>query len=183
MLVATLREGVIVVFFLASWVILIIGFVIHVFLDRKPGHRTKPRVIELFLIWLLVTTGVFGLIGGLGHISGQSEALAEQIGYAPSMFQWEVGWGDIALSVLLIGTAWVKGRGAWLTAAVVVLAIQYGGDAIGHIMQYVAHNNTAPSNVGAIPSDIAQPVIAILFLVLYRTTQDKAGAAQQSAAA
>ena len=38
-------------------------------------------------------------------------------------------------------------RDGWLTAAVVVLAVQYGGDAIGHIMQLTAHNNTAPSNV------------------------------------
>jgi hypothetical protein len=46
--------------------------------------------------------------------------------------------------------------------------VQYGGDAIGHIMEYVAHDNTAPSNVWAIPSDILQPIVAIVLLVIYR---------------
>ena len=38
--------------------------------------------------------------------------------------------------------------------AVVVLAIQYGGDAIGHTMECGAHDNTAPPNIRAILSDI-----------------------------
>lgn len=155
-------------FFLASWVISIIGWIVHVFLDHKPNRRTSHRVVELLLLWVLVVTGVFGLIGGLGHISGQASELAAQIGYAPSMFQWEVGWGDIALSVLLIGCAWRRWRGAWMTAAIVVMTIQYGGDAIGHIMEYSAHDNTAPDNVWAIPSDILQPIISIILLVIYR---------------
>lgn len=156
------------VFFAASWVITIIGWVIHVLVDRAPNRRTGHRVLELFFLWLLVITGVFSIIGGIGHISGMADELAIQIGYAPSMFQWEVGWGDIALGVLLIMVAKKRFRDGWLTAAVVVLTVQYGGDAIGHIMQYVAHDNTAPSNVWAIPSDIAQPILAIIFLILYR---------------
>ncbi len=158
------------VYFLSSWVISIMGFLIHLFADRHVDRRTKHRVIELAMLWLLVVTGVFGLLGAYGHVSGMSEELAEQIGYAPSMFQWEVGWGDFALCVLLIALVQRKFRGKWLTAAVVVLTIQYGGDAAGHIMQYVAHDNTAPSNVWAIPSDILQPLIAIALLVAYRKT-------------
>jgi hypothetical protein len=162
-----------VVFFLSSWVVLAVGWLVHVFVDRVPNRRTKHRVIELLLLWLLVSTGVFGLIGATGHVSGYSGELAEQIGYQQSMFQWEVGWGDFALSVLLIGCAWPRLRGTWMTAAVVVLVIQYGGDAIGHIMEYVAHDNTAPSNVWAIPSDILQPVFAVVLLVIYRMGQKK----------
>ncbi len=160
-------------FFLTSWVITVLGWIVHVFLDRVPDRRTKHRVIELLLLWMLVVTGVFGLSSGIMHISGMSGMLAEGIGYAPSMFQWEVGWGDIALSVILIGTAWKSLRGTWMTAAVVVLTIQYGGDAIGHVMQYVAHDNTAPDNVWAIPSDIMQPIIAIVLLLVYRAGQRK----------
>ena len=168
------------VFFLASWIVTIIGWLIHTLLDRHPDRRTKHRVIELLLVWLLVVTGVFGMFGGIGHISGMSEQLAVQIGYAPSMFQWEVGWGDIALSVLLIGCAWPRLRGQWMTAAVVVLTIQYGGDAVGHVMQYVAHNNTAPDNVWAIPSDFLQPIIAIILLIAYRQTATSRQAQQPS---
>jgi len=156
------------IFFMSSWVITIIGWLVHVFVDRVPNRRTGPRVVELLLLWMLVVTGAFGLLGGYGHVSGMSGQLAEQIGYQQSMFQWEVGWGDIALSVLLVACAWPRFRGSWMTAAVVVLTIQYGGDAIGHIMEYVAHDNTAPSNVWAIPSDILQPIAAIVLLTLYR---------------
>ncbi|MDO8731401.1 MAG: hypothetical protein Q7L55_02355 [Actinomycetota bacterium] len=155
-------------YFLSSWIVLAIGAIIHILVDRVPNRRTKHRVVELLLLWLLVTTGVFGLVGATSHVSGISGEVAQQIGYAPSMFQWEVGWGDFALCVLLIACAWQRFRGTWMTAAVVVLTIQYGGDAIGHIMEYVAHDNTAPSNVWAIPSDILQPLIAIILLVIYR---------------
>jgi hypothetical protein len=170
--VSGVREAV-MVFFTASWVITVVGWTIHVFVDGVPSKRSKHRVLELLLLWLLVVTGVFSLLGGLGHISGISGQLAEQIGYAQSMFQWEVGWGDIALAVLLIGCIFPRLRGTWMTAAVVVLAIQYGGDATGHIMEYVAHDNIAPSNVWAIPSDILQPLIAIALLVTYRLGQRK----------
>ena len=160
-------------FFLTPWIVTIVGWLVHVSLDKSSIKKTKPRVIELLLLWLLVVTGVMGVIGALGHLGPNSDQVAAEIGFAPSMFQWEVGWGDMALSVLLIGCAWKRHRGYWLTAAVVVLAIQYGGDAIGHIMQYSVHNNTAPNNVWAIPSDILQPIIAIILLVIYRRFQKK----------
>ena len=56
----------------------------------------------------------------------------------------------------------------------VLVAISYGGDAIGHIMEYVAHNNTAGANVGAIPSDLWEPVVAIVLLIAYRRTRNPA---------
>ncbi len=77
-----------------------------------------------------------------------------------------VGWADVAIGVLGIGCAWR--RDGWLTAAVVVLAICYWGDAIGHIMQYTVHDNTAPDNVWAIPSDIIGPLLAVVLLIAYR---------------
>lgn len=160
-------------FFMSSWVITVVGWIIHVFADKHPNRRTGHRVLELLFLWFLVVTGAFGILGGIGHVSGMSNELAVQIGYTQSMFQWEVGWGDIALGVLLVMVAKKSFRDGWLTAAVVVLTIQYGGDAIGHIMEYVAHNNTAPSNVWAIPSDIAQPVIAVVLLIIYRRGQAK----------
>ncbi len=58
-----------------------------------------------------------------------------------------------------------------MTAAVVTLVIMYWGDAIGHVMELVAHDNQAPSNVWAIPSDVLQPLLAAILLVLYRRGQ------------
>lgn len=155
-------------FFVMQWVFIVGGATIHMFIDRhKHGHR-EGRVTELYLLWVLVFGGAWAIYGGILHTSGSSGQLAESIGYTQSMFQWEVGWGDIALGVLGVGCAWKKLRGQWMTAAVVVLAIQYGGDGIGHIMEWVANDNLAPDNTWAIPSDFAQPLVAIILLLAYR---------------
>jgi hypothetical protein len=155
-----------VIFFLVPWLVLVIGVVANVLLDRHPQRRTSARMVEIALLWTVVWFGVWGLFGVLGHIGPNSAEIASSIGYAPSMFQWEVGFGDLALCVLGIAAFWFRDR--WLTAAVVALAVSYWGDAIGHVMQYVSHDNTAPDNVWAIPSDIAQPLLGLILLVLYR---------------
>lgn len=154
------------IFFVLQWAVFAVALTANVFLDRHPQRRTRPRILELALLWVVVGMSVWGLIGVAGHIGPDSNQLAAQIGYTPSMFQWEVGFGDLALCVLGIIAYWWRDR--WLTAAVVALAVSYWGDAIGHIMQYVGDNNTAPSNVWAIPSDILQPLAAIILLIAYR---------------
>lgn len=162
-------------FFLAMWLLLVVGWLVHVAVDGHPDRRTRPRIVELALLWLLVGGGVWAVLGGLGHIGPNSDQVAAQIGYAPSMFQWEVGWGDIAIGVLGIGCAWRRLRGSWTTAAVVALAISFGGDAVGHLMQLVVHGNRAPANAWALPSDVLQPLLAIGLLVAYRRTRRPLG--------
>jgi hypothetical protein len=153
-------------FFLAPWIVLVIGIAVNVLLDRHSLRRTAPRVVEIALLWSVVWLGAWGVLGALGHIGPNSAEVAASIGYAPSMFQWEVGFGDLALSAVAIGSFWMRDR--WLTAGVVALAISYWGDAIGHVMQYVGEGNVAPDNTWAIPSDMAQPLLCIVLLVLYR---------------
>lgn len=154
------------VFFAIPWIVFIIGTAVSVLLDRHPLRRTKDRIVEIALLWAVVWFAVWGLIGVLGHIGPNSEQIAESIGYAPSMFQWEVGFGDLVLCTLGIASFWFRDR--WMTAAVIGLAISYWGDAIGHVMQYVAHDNVAPNNTWAIPSDFAQPLLGLILLLLYR---------------
>lgn len=155
-------------YFVLQWIVLLGGAAIHWLIDRRRHGHQAGRGVELVLLWLLVFGGGWAIFGGIGHISGMSGEVAEQIGFAQSMFQWEVGWGDIALGVIGLGCAWRVLRGHWMTAAVVVLAIQYMGDGIGHIMEWVAHDNTAPNNVWAIPNDFIQPLLALVLLLAYR---------------
>ena len=162
------------VFFAIPWVITFVGWGIHAVVDKSPQRRTSGRLVELLLIWLLAMGGAWAIVGALGHLGPNSEEIAAGIGYAPSMFQWEVGWADVAIGVLGIGTIWMRQQ--WLTAAVVTLSICYLGDAIGHIMQYTVHDNTAPNNVWAIPSDILGPVLAIVLLIIYRRKGGATGA-------
>lgn len=162
-------------FFIAQWAVILIGALVHALLDRHSDRRTARRMIELGLLWVLVAGGVWALVGGLGHIGPNSADIAGQIGYRPSMFQWEVGWADITIGVLGVGCAFRRLRGTWMTAAVVAVTVSYGGDAIGHLMQLVAHDNREPSNVWSLPSDILQPLLAVGLLIAYRRSRPTVG--------
>ena len=154
-------------FFAIPWIVTIVGFAIHAVLDRKPNRRTPYRLVELALVWLLAFGGAWSIFGALAHLGPNSTDVAKGIGYAPSMFQWEVGWGDIVIGVLGLGVIWK--RDSWMTAAVVALTLGYGGDAIGHFMSWLGPSkNDAVNNVWAIPSDIMGPLVAIILLVIYR---------------
>jgi hypothetical protein len=166
-------------FFAFTLLTLVVGALIHTYRDQHPDRLTRQRMIEIWLLWFVVGGGVWAIFGGLTHIGPWSAQIADSIGYRQSFFQWEVGWADIAVGVLGVVCIWK--RDSWMTAAVVALAILYWGDAIGHVMQWVAHANTASSNVGAIPSDILQPLVAIALLVAYRRTRPRTGTRSQPA--
>jgi hypothetical protein len=150
------------IYFFLPFVIAAIGALVH----TRRVHAEGARALELWLVWWTVTGGVVGVLGGFAHIGPNSDEVAEGIGYAQSFFQWEVGWMDLGLAALMVGTAWRRDFG-WLLAAVVMWTIGYGGDAIGHAMQWIAHDNTAPSNTWALPADIIGPAVAIGLLAAY----------------
>ncbi len=153
-------------FFFFQWLTVIIAAVVHVLIDRHPDRRTKPRVVQLLLLWGLGGFGVWAIVGGLFHLGPSSDSIAEGIGYAQSEFQWEVGWADIAIGVLMLLGVFKRGR--FMEAGVIAITISYGGDAIGHIKEWIVNDNTAVNNVWAIPSDILTPVLLIVLLYLHR---------------
>jgi hypothetical protein len=155
-------------FFVFQWIVVLGGLALHLGLDRSPLRRTSGRVLELAALWLIVGMGVFNLWAGFGHTGPTSGSVAAEIGYAPSMFQWEIGWADIALGVLGVACAWRRHRGAWTDALLVGLTVSFFGDGIGHVMQLVAHGNTAPDNVWAIPTCFLVPTLSALFVHLAR---------------
>jgi hypothetical protein len=161
-------------FFAAFWVILVLGFLIHWRADRHRHGARPHRAVELLLLWVVVLGGLWTILAGLGLIDGDAHRDAISGGYTPSMYEWEVGWADIAIGALGIACARKALRGQWMTAAVTVLAISFGGDAIGHIMAWSAHGDTAALNVWAIPADVLQAGLAVLLLNSYRRLQGSA---------
>lgn len=155
-------------FFVFQWAVVLVGFALHAVLDRSSFRRTGGRIAELAALWLVVVMGAFTVFGGVFHIGPTSTDIANQIGYAPSMFQWEVGWADIAVGLAMIAVVMRRFRGAWATATLSILAVYFVGDGIGHIMALVAHGNTAPDNVGAMPSDFLLPLVAFVLVGLAR---------------
>lgn len=84
-------------FFIIPWIVLVAGVGINVLVDRHADRRTAARFVEISLLWVMVWMSAWGLVGVFAHIGPMSAQTAEQIGYAPSMFQWEVGFGDLTL--------------------------------------------------------------------------------------
>ncbi|KAF0969485.1 MULTISPECIES: DUF6790 family protein [Gordonia] len=160
------------VFFLIQLALMIVGAMVHILADRSARRRTIGRNAELVLLWVLVPGGVFGVFAGFGHVGPNAPEIAKDIGpdFIPSMFQWELGWNDIAVGLICLLTFRIRNRGGWLDAAVWALAISYGGDLAGHISQYYIHDNTATNNVWAIPAEIYIVGGTVIAWAVYRRT-------------
>ena len=160
------------VFFLSQFALMIVGAVVHILVDRSARRRTTGRVAELVLLWVLVPAGVFGILGGIGHVGPNAAEVAKEIGpdFVPGMFQWDLGWNDIAVGILCVLTFLVRNRGGWLDAAVWALAVSYGGDLAGHISQYYIHDNHATNNAWAIPVEIYIVGVAVIAWAIHRKT-------------
>ncbi|RVX41462.1 hypothetical protein EDD27_4002 [Nonomuraea polychroma] len=161
------------IFVIVSFLGLVVAALVHTLVDGAPTRRTRHRMVELWLLWFVAGGGALAIFGGLMHIGPFAPQIADSIGFARSPFQWEVGWADIAVGVIGLLSIW--NRGSFMTAAVIAIAILYWGDAVGHIMQWVAHDNTAPDNIWTIPTDILQPLIAVTLLILYRRGGESGG--------
>lgn len=155
-------------YFLFQWVVIVLGFGLHAALDRTRYRHTKGRVAELAALWMVVGFGAWSIWGGVFHVGPTSTSIAEQIGYAPSMFQWEVGWADIAFGVLGVLCVMRRFRTGWTDALLAGLTIYFFGDGIGHIMQLVVHGNVAPDNVWALPADFLIPIVSIVAVLVAR---------------
>src|SRR5262249_38751634 len=85
---------------------------IHLFLSKKP--RTPLRVVSLLLLYSLVlNVGVVGFpLGFIPHIFFP-EWTSQQIGWAPSPFEFEVGFHDGAWGILGFLCIFIGG-GFWL---------------------------------------------------------------------
>jgi len=141
--------------------------------ERPPGHAADT----LMVWWMVVVVGLWGLAGALYNLLDGAQTAAE-IGYTrgDGGFQYENAMGDLAIAVAAL-LCWRFRRGFWL-ATVVVFAIQYYGDAGGHIHFWLAEDNTNPDNVGVpLWFDVVAPTVAT---ALYVASWRAGGAARVS---
>ena len=147
---------------------LVLGLVVgavHLYLDKQP--RTKGRVAEIFLLWLLViTVGIQGVFAFIGH-TVFADATAASIGWpAGNPFQSEVAVANLSVGVLGILCYWM--RGSFWNATAIGFAVWWLGDAVVHIRSIVVDANYAPDNAGVtFYLDILVPVILIALLAYY----------------
>jgi hypothetical protein len=153
---------------LLGLVFLVLGLIVdavHVYLDKQP--RTKGRVAEIFLLWILViTVGIGSVFFFISH-TVLADTTAASIGWpAGNPFQSEVAVANLTIATLGILCYWIRGN-FWV-ATVIAFCVQWLGAAVVHIRDIVVAANYAPNNAGlTLYLDILMPMILIALLVYY----------------
>jgi len=143
---------------------LVVGAV-HLYLDKQP--RTKGRVSEIFLLWLLViTVGLVSVVFFISH-TVFADTSAASIGWpVGNPFQYEVAVANLTIGTLGILCYWIRGN--FWTATVIAFSVQWLGAGMVHIRDIVVSANYAPNNAGVtLYLDILMPVMLIALLVYY----------------
>ena len=153
---------------MVSLFFLVLGSVVgavRVYRDKQP--RTKGRVAEIFLLWILViTVGVTSVFAFIGH-TVFADTTAASIGWpAGNPFQSEVAVANLTIGTLGILCYWIRSN-FWI-ATVIGFSVWWLGDAVVHIRSIVVEANYAPDNAGVtFYLDILVPVMLIALLVYY----------------
>ncbi len=146
----------------------LLGAALHLVFSKKP--RTRNRVIEVFLLYLLVIqVGVASIWGFMGH-AFMADYIAAYIGWpAGSPFQFEVAVANLSYGIL--GMLCARYRGSFWAATIIAFSVFYLGAAYGHIVDIVQNANFAPGNAGApLYLDVVLPVVLISLFAVYRRT-------------
>lgn len=148
--------------------------------SRHREGRTTGETAGIFLRWwLIIAVGVGGLVGAGFHIfDGAGTAKDICFTRGDGGFQFENAMGDLSIAVAALLCIWIR-HPMWWAALILIFAIQFYGDAYGHIHQMVEYDNHCVDNTGAVLwSDIVVPTVAIiLFAVMRRSGPGRAGSA------
>jgi len=141
-------------------VIALVGGLIQTRRHRGQGTLAADTML---VWWFVVAVGLGGLLGAGYHLF-DGPATAEEIGYTrgDGGFQYENAMGDLAIAVAALLAARFRGH-FWL-ALLIILSIQFLGDAGGHLYFWLAEGDTEPYNVGVpLAMDFVVPVVAAIF--------------------
>jgi len=158
--------------FLYLYGLMIIFALIHIAASRTP--RTLHRVMELFLLYLLIGIGISGILAYIAHVFYAANTAA-YIGWpAGSPFQYEVGVANLGLGILGILCIWAR-RNFWLATIIINGAFAWG-IAYGHVAQMIKLLNYNPGNAGIVFwIDLLIPLITFVLFIIYRISGIKAG--------
>jgi hypothetical protein len=144
---------------------LILGLVLALIRIFRHEQRGTARIVDaLFAYFLLCSIGLSFLYNFVMHVFFGSMAAAF-IGWAPSPFQYEVGYASLGFAVLGLMAFWRSL--SFRAASVIGPTIFLWGAASGHIYQMITAHNFAPGNAGIIFwMDILIPIIGLALLFL-----------------
>jgi len=142
-------------------IIALVGAAIHI---RRHRDQDRLAVDTFFIWWMVAAIGIGSILGAMFHVFDGKE-VAEGIGFTrgDGGFQFENAMGDLAIGVA--GVLCFRFKGLFWLATVIMMSIQYLGDAGGHIYFWLAEDNTQPDNVGVpLVFDFVGPLLAIALL-------------------
>jgi hypothetical protein len=156
------------------WIILALVIGLFHMLRGHKNRTTGENAAILLKWWLGIAVGVSSIVGALFHIFDGKE-IAEQICFTrgDGGFQFENAMGDLAIGVAALACIWVKKPAFW-AAVILMMTIQYLGDAYGHFYQMIENDNHCVDNTGPVLwSDIILPVVSVgLFSVMHFWKKD-----------
>jgi len=123
---------------------------------QDPAGDWQRQLLENGVVYLI---GWAGIGAGISHIFFARKTSAS-IGWAPSPFETEVGFANLAM-----GIAGVMAAGqppAFWLALIVVSSIFRIGCGIGHIRQIIQDRNFAPNNTSVLLINFGVPAFLVL---------------------
>ena len=151
--------------FLVCFVLALAIGAVHLYLDKQP--RTKERVAQTFLLWLLVVcVGIASVLTFTADLFF-ADKMAASLGWpAGNPFQSLVAVANLSIGVLGLLSYW-KRENFWV-ATVIAFAIWWPGAGAVHIRDTLVSGNYAPNNTGVtVYMDILVPVILVALLTYY----------------
>lgn len=155
------------------WLFLVAVIVTAVKLRRA---RFARRVVTAsYVLWgevLFYTLGIgFVYIGVMHAYFGT--IVAPTIGWAPSPFEYELGWAEIGLGIVALLSLW-RGFEMRLAATLIFATFSFAA-AAQHISQMLSAHNFTPGNAGLILwwGDIALPIVLLALAWLSREAQER----------
>ncbi len=121
---------------------------------------------------LFYTAGIGFVYSGLMHAYA-GLMLAASIGWAPSPFQFELGWLEVGIGLVGILSLW---RGYEMRlAATLANAIFLFAAAAQHIQEMLVAHNYAPNNAGLVLwlGDLAYPALFLILAWLSKEAQER----------
>ena len=154
------------------WIALSLGLAGLHLIRHRHEERTGSETAAVFLrYWLGIGLGLGSIVGGLFHVFDGTE-VAKEICFTrgDGGFQFENAMGDLAIGVAAFLCIWIRHPMFW-AAVILIMSIQYFGDAYGHIYQMIENDNHCTDNTGLVLwSDFILPVVSIgLFVAMRRT--------------
>lgn len=113
-------------------------------------HRRNPKIrvstTEILLAYISFwSIGVCSLLAFIFQVF-LAAFTAQQIGWTPSPFEYEIGMANLSYGVLGVLAYWFRGR--FWDAVFLGWGILLLGAFVGHIIRYFSMNDTSPYNIG-----------------------------------